>query len=237
MSSTNFQARLRFQGGKLSLDASTGASNTVYRIGFWSAVSLTVLCVLELVLQGVMFVTLANGAMETNTAYYLAQAAAFLTTPLFVVLMACLFSIASDDIKVFTLCALAFGIIYATLGGINYYVQMTAVRLAALNGMPSAMVPFLMPNLSVMFAFDILGYFFMTLSLLAVVALFPGQGLERALRWVLAANFGVGVAAVGGNLIGDPMLLLPILPATWILAGAASGLLAVWLRRQEPVTM
>lgn len=233
MSSAKFQARLRFQGGELEIDAGTRPSNLVQQIGFWSAACLTALCALELVLQGVMFATLTNGAIENNTAYYFTQTAAFFTAPLFVVLMACLFFVAADESKIFALISFGFAICYAVLGGINYYVQVTAVRLAALNGGLDLVAPFLMPNLSVMFAFDILGYFFLTLSMLAAVPLFRGKGIERRLRWVLVVNFIIGIAAVLGNLIGDPMLLLPILPLTWIAAGVATGLLAIWFHQQD----
>lgn len=231
MSTAKFEARLQFREGQFSFDAGTHTFDLVKQIGFWSAAVLTLLCAAELVIQAVMLATLGNGAIETNPAYYLAQATAFLTTPLFVVLMACLFPITAEDKKIFALLALAFAVMYAVLGGINYYVQMTAVRLAMLNGQMDAMAPFLTTNLSVMFAFDILGYFFLTLSALAAVPLFMGAGLESRIRWVLGINFVVGVAAVIGNLIGNPMLLLPILPATWIMAGVATGLLAVWFRR------
>lgn len=231
MSSAKFEARLQFHDGTLRLDAGARVPGTTYRIGFWSAAILTALCVLQLGTQGVMFATMANNAIETNSAYYFAQAIAFLTAPLVVVLMACLYVTAAEGKKVFALSAVAFATIYATLGGINYYVQFTAVRLAMLNGQSDLIAPFFMPNLSVMFAFDILGYFFLTLSTLAAVPLFPGMGIERLLRWTLVINFLIGVAAVFGNFIANPMLLLPLLPITWIATGFGTALLAVWFRR------
>lgn len=233
MSSAKFEARLQFHDGRLSIDAGPRTSNYVQRVGFWSATCLTVLCVLELVMQGWMFATMANGAIETNPAYYFAQTAAFFTAPLFVALMACLFFVAMQDVKIFALIAFAFAIGYAVLGGINYYVQMTAVRSAVLNQQFENIAPFLTTNMSVMFAFDILGYFFLTLALLAAIPLFIRAGLERWLRWVLAINFVIGIAAVLGNLAANPTLLLPILPLTWIAAGIATGLLAMWFRRVE----
>jgi hypothetical protein len=99
------------------------------------------------------------------------------------------------------------------------------------------LAPFFMPNMSVKFSFDNLGYLFLTLSMLAAVPLFSGEGLERGIRWTLVTNVVIGIAAVIGNLIGNPMLLLPVLPATWIAAGVATALLALWFRRAQHATL
>lgn len=90
--------------------------------------------------------------------------------------------------RVWSLSAVAFGAAYLTLISLNYFVQLAwvAPRLAA--GRTPGLEPFLfVPFDSFLYAADILGYGFMSISTLCAGAALGREGAEgRARRWLLA---------------------------------------------------
>ncbi len=107
----------------------------------------------------------------------------------FLVMMASLHQVTPPDRKVWSQAALAFATVYTVLISINYYVQLTWVgpRLAA--GRVAGMEAFLFtPFDSFLYAVDILGYSFMSLSTLFAAFTLTGRGIERAARVFMIAN-------------------------------------------------
>jgi hypothetical protein len=107
----------------------------------------------------------------------------------FLVLVVAVHQLAAPDRRVFSHAAVAFATAYAVLISINYYVQLAwvAPRLAA--GRTQGIEPFLFtPFDSFLYAVDILGYSFMSVSTLFVSRVFTGDGLERVVRRFLTAN-------------------------------------------------
>lgn len=107
----------------------------------------------------------------------------------FLVMMVSLHKATPNDQKVWSQTALAFATVYTVLISINYYVQLTWVgpRLAA--GRVAGMEAFLFtPFDSFLYAVDILGYSFMSLSTLFAAFTLKGRGLARTARVFLIAN-------------------------------------------------
>lgn len=107
----------------------------------------------------------------------------------FIVLVAALDLVAPPQRQVFTRCALAFAIAYATLTGFVYFVQLTFVapRLAAGNAADIGLLLFV-PYRSFLFATDLLGYSFMSLSTLFAAFGLPSLPRARAAKVALVAN-------------------------------------------------
>jgi hypothetical protein len=107
----------------------------------------------------------------------------------FLVLVVSIHQVSSPDSRIWSHAAVAFATAYTVLISVNYYVQLTLVapRLAA--GRVAGIEPFLfVPFDSFLYAVDILGYSFMSLSTLFAARVFTGGGLQRVVRVFLTAN-------------------------------------------------
>lgn len=107
----------------------------------------------------------------------------------FLVLVVSVHQLSPPDRKVWSHAAVAFATVYAVLISINYYVQLTWVAPRLAGGRIEGMEPFLFtPFDSFLYAVDILGYSFMSVSTLFASRVFTGKGLERVVRLFLVAN-------------------------------------------------
>ncbi len=164
------------------------------RIGYWAAVAATVCAIVYDVAQIAEWMGLLGSAGGPSSSSTPLGIVVLLTPSLFLgsaflLLLVAIHQIAAPDRKVWSLGALAFGIIYTALISINYYVQLAwvAPRLAA--GHTQGLAPFLfVPFDSFLYAVDILGYSFMSVATLLVARVFVGGGVEKVARWFLTAN-------------------------------------------------
>lgn len=109
--------------------------------------------------------------------------------PAFVVTMAALHQAAPEERRVFTLSGLAFAVIYATLTGLVYFVQLTFVgpRLATGDTQGIELLLFV-PYKSFLFSVDLLGYSLMSAATLIAAFALPDAPRARATRWAMIAN-------------------------------------------------
>jgi hypothetical protein len=166
------------------------------RLGFWSATSACVLSVAYVIAQILEWVGLlgsGGGPESASTPLGLALllTPSLLLGPAYVIAMAALHIVAPPSKKAFTLAALAFAIAYATLTGLVYFVQLTLVapRMAAGD---TADISFLLfvPYRSFLFAVDLLGYSFMSVSTLLAAFGLPSF---RVGKWAKAAMIANGL--------------------------------------------
>lgn len=107
----------------------------------------------------------------------------------FLVLLACIHEIAPVERRAWSLAALAFGIVYAVLISMTYFVQLALVAPRLARGETAGLEPFLfVPFDSFLYAVDILGYAFMSVATLFAARVFTGSGQPRVVRWFLTAN-------------------------------------------------
>ncbi len=167
---------------------------SVRQVGFWSAVLATLFSLTYDVGQIAEWMGLmgsgggAENASTTLGLVVLLTPSLFLASS-FLVLVVGIHELAAPDRKVWSHAALAFAAAYAVLVSLNYFVQLTwvAPRLAA--GRTHGIEPFLFtPFDSFIYAVDILGYSFMSVSTLFAARVFTGGGLERVVRRFLTAN-------------------------------------------------
>lgn len=123
-----------------------------------------------------------------------------LLTPLFVVLMACIYHYASDDQKLFSSIGLSFAVLAAAMITIDYFVQLTVVQASLLRGETDGLSLISQYNPHGIFiALEALGYLLMSVAFVFAAAVFTGNDwVERALRWLLIAGF---VFAVGSLIV------------------------------------
>jgi hypothetical protein len=169
-------------------------SGSTRSLGFWSAVFATVFSItydLGQIAEWLGLLGSAGGPESSSTVlglWVLLTPSLFLS-PSFLVLIVCVHQMAPSERRAWSLAAVAFAALYAVMISINYYVQLAwvAPRLAA--GNMQGLEPFLfVPFDSFLYAVDILGYSYMSLSTLFAARVFMGGGQERIVRWFLTAN-------------------------------------------------
>lgn len=163
-------------------------------VGFWSAVLATafsIVYVLGQIAEWSGWLGSAGGPESASTplGIVVLLTPSLLLAPAFLVLLASVHELAPAGRKVWSLAALAFGIAYAVLVGMTYFVQLTLVAPRLARGETEGIEAFLfVPFDSFLYAVDILGYSFMSVATLFAARVFTGGGLRRVARWFLTAN-------------------------------------------------
>lgn len=151
----------------------------------------------------------------------------------FLVMMVAVNQVADPDRKIWSNVAVAFACIYATLISVVYYVQLTLVAPRLAQGRTEGIEMFLfVPFDSFLYAVDILGYSFMSLSTLFAARVFAGNGIERWTRFWLTAN-GVLIPFLALQLYFHSLIWIASLWA--ITFPAATICLTVYFRRRLAV--
>ena len=167
-----------------SRDPDSSASPVTWRVGFWSAVLCALLSLLYIVFQLAEWLGLLGsegGPESTSTplGLVLLLTPSLLLAPCFVVLIIAVRHLIPEGRRIWGEAGVAFAIIYATLIGIVYYVQLTLVLPRMLEGRTDDIgVLLFVPFDSFLYSVDLLGYSFMSLATL--VAAFGLKGLAQA---------------------------------------------------------
>ncbi|MEJ2563524.1 MAG: hypothetical protein P8Z42_12685 [Anaerolineales bacterium] len=185
---------------------------TVKKLGFWAAILAAIFSLL--------FAVLAIAYSPPDWAGIEAYAEGFdflqmlnmipvvLVTIAVIVVMACIHSIAPSSKKVFSLIAIAFSVVYASIISTNYYVQLFVVRLNLVSGNLEGLQLLAMPNLhSVFFALEALGYMFLSLATLFVLPVFGRGMLAGWIRAFLIISGGLGIFGTIVALFDLPLLI------------------------------
>jgi hypothetical protein len=163
-------------------------------VGFWSAALCTVFSLAYVVGQFAEWLGWLGSAggpesVSTPLGIVVLLTPSLLLGIAFVVLLVSVHELAPVDRRVWSLAALSFGIAYAVLIGMNYFVQLTWVAPRLARGATAGIEPFLfVPFDSFLYAVDILGYSFMSVATLFAARVFTGGGRERVVRWFFTAN-------------------------------------------------
>jgi hypothetical protein len=174
--------------------ASSRSASAASTAGFWSAVLATAFSLTYVVGQFAEWLGWLGSAsgpesMSTPLGIVVLLTPSLLLGSAFLVLLASVHEIAPPGRRIWSLAALAFGIAYAVLISMNYFVQLTLVLPRLQSGDTRGIEPFLfVPFDSFLYAVDILGYSFMSVATLFAARVFVGDGLQRIARWFLTAN-------------------------------------------------
>lgn len=212
--------------------------NLIYKIGFWSSILFAVLGVLYAI--GMVALLFAfpipewNGMKETadsfSTAYVnfysLCQVAAFASAPIFVIMLCCIDVYTSQDKKVLSKISLCFGVIFAVLSSINYFVQFTSVRQSVLKGQLEGLDQFVQWNpSSAFYSINLLGWtLFLGLSTLFLAGVFSE---EKRGKWIGRLFILNGITCVLGAVatVFEIMVYLAVYPLLMTLFITAASVL------------
>ncbi len=190
---------------------------SIDRIGFWSAIVVTIFLAL-------------SGVTSSAKIYLISNLTGFILTSSFLIAIICIYYSIPEDKKIFGHIGIAFAIIYATLISTNYFIQLTFVRFGAFN---TDILSITNPQ-SMMMTIELLGYFFMGLSTLFISPVFEPGRLNQSLRWLFVFN---GILGIGGaisfafNL--DWRMLIGGLIIWTIVMTITTALLAYWFKTKK----
>lgn len=108
----------------------------------------------------------------------------------YVVLLTSILDFADPDRRILVRIAVCFGLAFAVSIGINYFLQISAVRLGILKGQTQGLEQFIQSNpISGVAAINMLGWtVFFALSSLFVAPVFTGGRLEKVIRSAFLVN-------------------------------------------------
>lgn len=192
-----------------------------YRLGLWSsglaalALLIFTACFIVIVLRPPLFLWtdlpsfLAYRREHGQFFVLLAQSCCVALGPLYVIMLNSLLESAAAEQRVLARLALALGIVFATLTGIHYFMQISAVRWNIEQGTTQEIEHFLQARpYSMISAVNMLGWtLFLGLSSLFAAPLFTGNRLRTAIRRLFWAN-GVFCLLAGVGYVFDLVVLL-----------------------------
>ena len=229
----------------LAIHPATGGGAT--RLGFWTAiVTIVVVAVFAVVAiptpprSGPFCASACVAYPYVDVAQfipgdYLWLLPGILLAPTFVVLMACIHAYAPEPKKIYSRIGLSFGLIYAVVILVDYYLQLTVVVPSLQAGETEGLSLFTQydPH-GVFIALETLGYSMLTVALLFAAPVFAGGRVERSIRGLFVLSFVLAVAAfVGLALLGHDLVAfeVTVLMIIWIVLIASGVLLGVVFRR------
>ena len=174
--------------------AAPATSASTRSVGFWSAVLATLFSItydVGQIAEWLGWLGSSGGPESTSTpiGIVVLLTPSLLLGSSFLMLMVCVHQVAPADRRVWSHGAVAFATAYAVLISSVYFVQLTLVGPRLASGRLEGIEPFVfVPFDSYLYAVDILGYTFMSVSTLLAARAFTGRGVERVARWFLTAN-------------------------------------------------
>lgn len=220
-------------------------------LGLWAAIGLAVSTAVAFALA-VTTLPLSGPFCTANCVTYpFAEVAAYvphdyiwmypalLVIPLFVVLCACLHCALGAERQVFSLSALCFAVMAATVISADYFIQLETLQPAILRGETEgvALISQYNPH-GVFIALEDLGYLLAAVAFLLLGSAVAGQGkLGKALCWVLVLGGGLTIAArIGMGLVYgfglEYRFEVTAIGLVWSTLIAGGVLAALWFRRQ-----
>ena len=203
-------------------------------VGFWCAVLATVFSLVYVAAQlaewsGLLGSKGGPESVSTPMGLALLLTPSLLLGPSFLMLVVSIHQLAAQGRKVWSHAAVAFATAYAVLISLVYFVQLTLVAPRIAQGSTAGIEAFLfVPFDSFLYAVDILGYSFMSVSTLLAAQVLKGEGIERVARFWLAAN-GMLIPFLALQMYFHPLIWVASLWA--ITFPASTWSLAVLFRR------
>jgi hypothetical protein len=221
------------------------------RLGFWAATLTAALTAIALAI-GITTLPLSGPSCTANCVDYpyhevaalvphdyIWMYPATLLMGIFVVLLACIHQSAPENRRLYSLLALVFGAMAASLLAADYYIQLAALQPSILKGEWEgvALVTQYNPH-GIFIALEELGYLLMSLAFLfAGLAFAHATRLERTIRWLLIGGALVVFAVYatlrllyGQNL--EYRFEVTAIAINWTLLIVVGILLSIWFRRR-----
>jgi hypothetical protein len=217
-------------------------SKTTNKLGFWSAILSAVFAVVWFVAFS-MKDAFAPVPEWTNLQAYVE---AFDITRIFyvypslllaltyIVLMACVHRLASEDRKIWSLIALSVGIVYAAMASINYNVQAVAVRQSLAAAETAGLELWIPDNPHSIFGAMANSYVYLAISMVFAGFVFQGERMERWMRRLFFAQAITAIGQIGETMFDLSTTVFYATSMVWVIgAPVAFVLLAVLFRRDR----
>jgi hypothetical protein len=217
------------------------------KLGFWAAVLMAIVFIAYTIGLSVIllffpiphwtnlsdFIASASGTWFSL--YTSCQFLAFLTPPLFVLLVNSLYDSTSDEKKPLIRASLCFSVIFASLSSIHYFVQFSVVRFGILHGHTEGLEPFIQLNPdSVISAINILGWtVFFGLSCLLMVPIFSSDKLEKVIKFSFLFNGIVCFLGAVGYVFEISILNMLFFYGMGIAVMVIAISLSIWFKRRD----
>ncbi len=237
---------------KSSHEAATSTRRTASRLGFWVAILAVLSAAVALGIGIVTPPRTGHNCLSSCITYPYSDAAAFVPGDFFwmvpaifmaiafLVLMACLYSVARSEHEVFGRIGVSFALITTAVITTDYFVQLSVVQPSLLKGETEGLALITQYNPHGLFiALEDLGYLTMSLAFLCASAVFARTGkLDRAVRWlyILAPVLAIGSFVVLSVMYGldlDYRFEVLAIAINWITLIISGILLSIWFRRGE----
>jgi len=198
-----------------------GANQLAVKLGFWSAILaaatfvIYTLCFIGILLVSPLFMWTDMSDyvayVQANPQFFkdTAQVAMLLFGPLFVILLNSIHELAPANQRTLTRVALSFGILFALLTSLFYFVQLSTVKQNLLLGHTDGLEHFVQANpASALLAVNMLGWtLFLGLASLFVAPVFAGGTLETVIRYAFLVNGTVCLLGGASFLLNIPILV------------------------------
>lgn len=170
-------------------ESSTSGQDPVARLGFWSSIAVAVLALAWFGLFLFQVLTLPQGwfGIEEFAARFTSAELANLWPALplawtYLLMLASLHYLVGEERRVWTLGALALGVVYSTMATINYLIQIVAIAPNLQAGELEGLHLWAGANFDSIFWALALCYGVMALSMLVAAPALANQGTERVVR-------------------------------------------------------
>ena len=227
---------------------STQTQPSVIRLGYWAALLsagtfvIFTACFVAIAVSGPLFIwtdmaDYVAHVQETNQVFkHLAQLCMLLFSVFYVVLVNSIHAWAPEDRKHLTRMGLSFGVMFAVLTGLHYFVQLTAVRSSLRAGITEDLAPFVQANPhSVLLAVNMLGWTLcFGLSSLFIGSVFDSSRTAHVIRIALLMNGGA--CLLGGVGFALEITALTFVTINLLMGGAVlvfTIALALFFRRMH----
>lgn len=216
---------------------------TAQRLGFWSTV-LTVVMLIWFSIAFGLYQSILHAPWHGMQTYadtfeavpFLAWLIpCFILTISYLVMMVCIYTLASEENKVWSLLTLICAIAYTIILSTCYYIQMVVVGYNLVHQSTEGLTLWLFappyPH-SIPGAMEGIGYLFMSLSLIFASKLFSGGKLTKWIKWTLLFSGITGLIV-----FTDPLFPLPLIItlidalANAMLLISSLILICIWFRR------
>jgi hypothetical protein len=216
------------------------------KLGYWSAILIVVtftvftVAFIAIPLTGPLFIwsSLAHYLAYVRSGHTFFQDMArwmmLLFGPLVVILFASIYELSTGERRILARIGLSFAIIFAALSAINYFVQLSAVRLAIQKDAIAGLEQIVQANpISAIAAVNVLGWsLFLGLASLFMAPVFAGRGLQRFISICFWINGSMCLLGGAGYVLDNAALVFVTL--NFGMGGAVFGIavgLAILFRR------
>ena len=195
-------------------------NTSVNKIGFWSALITAIFAIIYSVAQIAVIAAPPTPPWD----FILLFAPSLFLAWSFIVMMLSIHYYAPEDRKIFSHIGLIFGVLYAALVSIVYFVELSVTVPMIFRGeMVPAWLSFNSP--SMLISIDGLGYVFMAIATLFAGQVFAGLKQQRLIRWSFLANGLLSIVIFSAVYIPS----VTMVGALWIITMPLSAIAAIRL--------